>query len=88
MMIGAGIDPSGRGNKQEAIAKLARSGDAQQLMKLLRKENNMQGAAQAAAAGNPSELLSMLRRLMSTPEGTKLIENISQKARENGLTEE
>ena len=87
-MRGSGIDSSGRGNKQEAIAKLARSGDAQQLMKLLKKENNMQGAAQAAAAGNPGELLGMLQRLMSTPEGTKLIENISQKAKESGLTEE
>ena len=87
-MRGAGIDPSGLGNKQEAIARLARSGDAQQLMKLLKKESNMQGAAQAAAAGNPGELLGMLRRLMSTPEGTKLIETISQKAKESGLTEE
>lgn len=87
-MRGSGIDSSGRGNRQEAIARLARSGDAQQLMKLLKKENNMQGAAQAAAAGNPGELLGMLQRLMSTPEGTKLIENISQRARESGLTEE
>ena len=87
-MRGSGIDSSGRGNRQEAIARLARSGDAQQLMKLLKKENNMQGAAQAAAAGNPGELLGMLKRLMSTPEGTKLIENISQRAKESGLTEE
>lgn len=84
----SGSNPSAHGNKQEAIARLARSGDAQQLMKLLNKESSVQGAAQAAAAGNPGELLGMLRRLMSTPEGTKLIETISQKARESGLTEE
>ena len=48
----------------------------------------MQAAAQAAAAGNPAQLVGMLQRLMNTPEGTKLIENISQKARESGLSEE
>ena len=87
-MRGAGIDSSVPGQKQEAIARLARSGDAQQLMQLLSRESNMQGAAKKAAAGNPGELLGMLQRLMSTQEGTKLIESISQKARESGLTEE
>lgn len=73
--------------KREAISKLAQSGDAKQLMKLLQKEKNMRGAAQAAAAGKPAELIGMLQRLMSTQEGTQLIENISQKARESGLAD-
>ncbi len=88
MMRESGVDPVNRIRNREAISKLARSGDAQQLMKLLQKEKNMQGAAQAAAAGNPGELIGMIQRLMSTQEGTRLIEKISQKAREDGLTEE
>ena len=88
MMRGAGIDSTGESRNREAISRLARSGDAQKLMSLLRKEENMQGAAQAAAAGNPAELMGMLQKLMSTQEGTELIEKISQRARESGLTAE
>ena len=87
-MKDSGSNPSELIKQREAISKLAHSGDAQQLMKLLQKEKNMQGAAQAAAAGNPAELLKMLQKLMSTQEGTRLIDSISQKARDSGLTEE
>ena len=83
----SGMKPVELVKNREAISKLAQSGDAQQLMMLLQKEKNMQEAAQAAAAGKPAELMGMLQRLMNTKEGNKLIESISQKARESGLTE-
>lgn len=82
-----GIQPSELMKNREALTKLAHSGDVKQLMRMLQKESNMQDAAKAAAAGNPAELMGMLQKLMNTQEGTKLIENISQRAKESGLTE-
>ena len=81
------MNPVELAKNREAISRLAQSGDARQLLLLLQKEKNMEDAAQAAAAGKPDELMGMLQRLMNTKEGSKLIESISQKARESGLTE-
>lgn len=70
-----------------AFSKLAYSSDAQDLMRLLQQNGDVQNAAQAAAAGDPSALLRQMQQLMSTQEGAKLVERISQQAREQGLAE-
>lgn len=72
---------------REAISKLAHSSDAQRLMQLLRQGGGVQDAAQAAAAGDPSELMKMMQQLMSTQEGAQLVDRISKQAKESGLAE-
>lgn len=73
---------------REAISKLAQSSDAQQLMQLLQRGGGVQEAAQAAADGDPSELIRRMQQLMSTKEGAQLVERISRQAKESGLTGE
>ena len=72
---------------REAFAKLAQSSDTQDLMRLLQQNGGVQDAAQAAAAGDPGALLKKMQQLMSTQEGARLVERISQQAKANGLTE-
>ena len=79
---GEGPLPAGNG---EAIRRLAASGDAQQLVAMLRAKGGVQQAAQAAAQGDASSLVEMVNQLMHTPEGAKLVERINQKAKESGL---
>ena len=46
---------------REAITRLAQSSDAQKLMELLQKQSGeVKQAAQAAAAGDPARLMSMM----------------------------
>ena len=71
---------------REAISRLAQSSDAQRLLQLLRQGGEVQGAAQAAADGDPAELVKMMQQVMSSREGAELVERISRKAKENGLT--
>lgn len=73
------------GEQGEAIRRLASSGDAQQLVAMLRAKGGVQQAAQAAAKGDTSALMDMMNQLMSTPEGAQLVERINQKAKESGL---
>lgn len=73
------------GKQRNAIAQLANSGDAQQLMALLRQRGGVQEAAQAAAEGNPSQLMTMMQQLMSTKEGAELVERIGTQAKKAGL---
>ena len=68
---------------KEALNRLARSGDAQRLMELLRQG----GGIQAAVKGDTSQLVGMMQRLMNTPEGGELVERISRQARQSGLTD-
>ena len=75
-----------RGESGEAIRRLAGSGDAQQLVAMLRSKGRVQQAAQAAAKGDASQLMEMMNQLMSTPEGARLVERISRQAKESGLT--
>lgn len=70
----------------EAIRRLAGSGDAQQLVAMLRAKGGVQQAAQAAAKGDASQLMEMMNQLMNTQEGAQLVERISQKAKEAGLS--
>lgn len=73
------------GEQGEAIRRLAASGDAQQLVSMLRSKGGVQQAAQAAAKGDARELMEMMHQLMSTPEGAQLVERINRKAKESGL---
>lgn len=68
-----------------AVQQLLQSDDTKRMMELLGSRNNVTGAAKAAAAGDPAQLMGMMQRLMSTQEGAKLVERITQKARESGL---
>lgn len=74
------------GGNGEAIRRLAGSGDAQQLVAMLRAQGGVQQAAQAAAKGDTSQLMEMMNQLMSTREGAQLVERISRQAKESGLT--
>lgn len=71
---------------RDAIAQLAQSGDARRLMELLKQQSGgVQQAAQAAAAGDPSQLMAMMDRLMSTKEGAELVNRIGSQAKQAGL---
>ena len=43
-------------------------------------------AAQAAADGDPGQLMQMMNRLLNTREGAELVERISRQAKESGLS--
>ena len=71
---------------REAISQLARSGDAQKLMALLNKQSgNVQEAARQAAAGDPSQLMTIMDQLMHSREGAELVDRIDSQARQAGL---
>ena len=68
-----------------AVQQLLRSEDTKRMMELLNRQGAVQGAAKAAAAGDPAELMGMMERLMSTEEGTQLVERIARQAKQSGL---
>lgn len=70
---------------RDAITRMAQSGDAQRLMELLGQKGGVQQAAKAAAAGDPSQLMSMMNQLMRTKEGAELVERIENQAKQAGL---
>lgn len=70
---------------RDAIARLAKSSDAQRLMELLKRQGGVQSAAQAAAGGDSSQLMAMMNQLMNSKEGAELVERIGQQARREGL---
>ena len=64
-----------------AIQSLIQSGDGQNLLKMLTKEDggsSLQHAAMSAARGNPGEMMQMLSRIMQSPEGAALVERINK----------
>ena len=69
-----------------ALARLARSGEARQLVSLLKQSGGVQEAARAAADGDPGQLMQMMDRRMNTREGAELVERISRQAKESGLS--
>ena len=73
------------GKNREAILQLAKSSEAQTLMAMLQKQGGVQKAAQAAAAGDPSQLMAMMNQLMATKEGTELVDRIGNQAKKAGL---
>lgn len=71
---------------REAISQLARSGDAQKLMALLNKQSgNVRDAARQAAAGDPSQLMTIMDQLMHSKEGAELVDRIGSQAKQAGL---
>ncbi len=71
---------------RDAIARLAQSSDAQKLMELLQKQSGeVKQAAQAAAAGDPARLMSMMDQLMRSKEGSELVDRIGAQAKQAGL---
>ena len=71
---------------RDAVARLAQSRDAQRLMDLLKQQSSgVQQAAQAAAAGDPGQLMSIMNQLMSSREGAELVERIGSQAKQAGL---
>ena len=68
-----------------AISNIAKSGEAQKLMELLRQQGGTEAAAKQAADGNPWKLMKMIQQLAQTPEGAKLVQNIGSQARNAGL---
>lgn len=70
---------------RDAVARLAKSGDAQRLIELLRHQNGVQEAARAAAGGDASQLMTIMNQLMNTKEGANLVERIEHRAKQEGL---
>lgn len=68
-----------------AVRDLLRSDDTKRMMELLGTQDNVKGAAKAAAAGDPAQLMSMMQKLMNDPEGAKLVERITKQAKQSGL---
>ena len=77
---------AGQGEQRQAITRLAKSGDAQKLVSMLKETGGVQEAAQAAAQGNPAQLMAMMNQLMSTKEGAQLVERLRRQAEESGLS--
>lgn len=65
---------------KEAVRQLLQSDDTRRMMELLGTQDNVKGAAKAAAAGDPAQLLSMMQKLMNNPEGAQLVERITKQA--------
>lgn len=68
-----------------AVQQLLQSDDTKRMMELLGSHETVKGAAKAAAAGNPSQLMGMMQKLMSDPEGARLVEQITKQAEQSGL---
>ena len=72
--------------KRSAIAQLAKSDDAKKLMELLQQQSGeVKQAAQAAAAGDPAQLVAMMDQLMHSKEGAELVNRIDSQAKRAGL---
>lgn len=67
------------------VQHLLQSDDTKRMMDMLNKQGGVQDAAKAAAAGNPARLMEMMQQLMSTKEGSQLVERITKQAQQNGL---
>lgn len=71
---------------RDAISQLAQSSDAQKLMALLnRQSGHVQEAARQAAAGDPSQLMTIMNQLMHSKEGAELVDRIGSQAKQAGL---
>lgn len=71
---------------RDAISQLAQSSDAQKLMNLLKQQSgHVQQAARQAAAGDPSQLMSIMDQLMRSKEGAELVDRIGAQAKQAGL---
>lgn len=63
-----------------AILRLMQSADGKALIDMMRKQTggeNLNAAAAAAAKGNTAQLAGMVRSLMATEDGAKMVERIT-----------
>ena len=68
---------------RDAIAQLAKSSDAQKLMELLQRQGGqVKQAAQAAAAGEPGQLMAIMDQLMHSKEGAVLVDRFDRQAKQ------
>ena len=67
-------------NDKETVNRLQSAPEAQKLMELLGRQagGDLEGVADAAAKGNPGQLMNAMQKLLRDPEGKKLLEQISQ----------
>ena len=72
--------------QKKAIEQLAGSGEAKQLVSMLKRTGGVQQAAQAAAKGEPEQLMAMVQQLMNTKEGAELVERLRRQAEKSGLS--
>ena len=70
---------------RDAIAKLAASTEARQLMQLLEQRGGVNQAARAAAGGDTGALTAMVEALMQTEEGGRLARRIGERAKQAGM---
>lgn len=63
---------------REQVMDMARSPNARRLMELLERGGGLDTAARSAMNGDPQQLMQILQRVMSTPEGARTVENISR----------
>lgn len=71
---------------RKTVERLAQSSDAQRLMALLNQQSGqVRQAAQAAAAGDPSQLMTIMNQLMHSREGAELVDRIGAQAKKEGL---
>ena len=71
---------------RKAVEQLAQSSDAQRLMELLRRQGGeVQQAAKQAAAGDPSQLMTIMDQPMRSKEGAELVDRIGAQAKQAGL---
>ena len=71
---------------RDAIARLAKSSDAQKLRELLQRQSGqVKQAAQQAAAGDPAQLMAIMDQLMRSKEGAELVDRIGAQAKKAGL---
>ena len=68
-----------------SVQKLLQSEDTKRMMDMLSAQGGVQTAAKAAAAGDPTQLMGMMKQLMSTKEGADLVERITKQAQQSGL---
>ena len=73
------------GENRAALAQLAGSAEARQLMELLNQQGGVRQAAKAAAGGDTAALMGMVEQLMKTGEGAALVDRIGARAKEAGL---
>ena len=68
-----------------SVRKLLASEDTKRMMQLLEQQGGVQEAARSAAGGDPTRIMEMMKKLMSSQEGAQLVERIKGQAEQSGL---
>lgn len=65
---------------KSALENLVKSPDTRQLMDLLNKSagGGLKAAAEAAMKGDPAQIMGLMNRLMSDPEGAQVVDRINK----------